>query len=133
MKKQRTIQVCVDYRDVNNTCPKDNYPTTFIDQIIDDCVGCEIFSFMDGFSDYNQINICPKDQYKTAFICPSGTIAYRKLPFGLKNNGENFQRAMNYAFHDIKHIIQPYLDDLPAHSWKQADHLQRLRAIFLRC
>ena len=40
---------------------------------------------------------------------------------------------MNYAFHDIKHIVQPYLDDLPAHSRKWTDHPQHLRAIFLRC
>jgi hypothetical protein len=65
---------------------------------------------------YNQINIVPEDQHKTAFICPWGTFAYRKLPFGLKNVGATFQRAMSYSFHDIKHIVQPYLDDLPAHS-----------------
>ena len=40
MKKQRTIRVCVNYRDVNISCPKDNYPTPFIDHIIDDCAGC---------------------------------------------------------------------------------------------
>jgi hypothetical protein len=49
-KKQGTIHVCVDYRDINKSCPKDNYPTPFIDQIIDDCVENEIFSLMDGFS-----------------------------------------------------------------------------------
>ena len=70
MKKQGTIRVCVDYRDVNLACPKDIYPTPFIDQIIDDCAGCEIFSFMDGFSGYNQINILLEEQYKTTFICP---------------------------------------------------------------
>ena len=70
MKKQGTIRVCVDYRDVNQACPKDNYPTPFIDQIIDYFVGCEIFSLMDGFSGYNQIYICPEDQYKTKLICP---------------------------------------------------------------
>ena len=42
MKKQRTIRVCVDYRDVNQACLKDNYPTPFIDQIIDECASCEI-------------------------------------------------------------------------------------------
>jgi hypothetical protein len=71
---------------------------------------------MDGFSGYNQINIAPEDQHKMNFICPWGTFAYRKLPFDLKNAGATFQRAMSYAFHDIKHIVQPYLDDLPAHS-----------------
>jgi hypothetical protein len=113
-KKQGTIRVCVDYRDINKSCPKDNYPTPFVDQIVDDCVRSEIFSLMDGFSGYNQINIFPMDQHKTAFICPWGTFAYQKLPFGLKNVGATFQRAMSYDFHDIKHIVQPYLDDLPS-------------------
>ena len=81
-----------------------------------------MFSFMDGFSRYNQINILPADQPKTSFICPWGTFAYCKLPFELKNVGENFQMEMSYAFHDIKHIVQPYLDDFPAHSLHREDH-----------
>jgi hypothetical protein len=79
-KKQGTIRVCVDYRDIKKSCPKDNFPTPFIDQIVDDCTGSEIFSLMDGFSGYNQINILPTDQHKTAFICPWGTFAYRNYP-----------------------------------------------------
>jgi hypothetical protein len=67
------------------------------------------------------------------FICPWGTFAYRKLPFGLKNAGATFQRAMSYTFHDIKHIVQPYLDDLSAHSLRRVDHPTHLRAIFVRC
>jgi hypothetical protein len=132
-KKQGTIRVCVDYRDLNKACPKENYPTPFIDQIIDNYMGSVIFSFMDGFSGYNQIEILPADQHKTAFICPWGTFAYRNIPFGLKNAGATFQRAMSYAFHDIKHIAEPYLDDLPAHSSNRPDHIGHLRAIFLRC
>jgi hypothetical protein len=89
-KKQGTIHVCVDYRDLNKACPKDSYPMPFIDQIIDNCAGSVIFSFMDGFSGYNQIEILPIDQHKTALICPWGTFAYRKLPFGLKNAGATF-------------------------------------------
>jgi hypothetical protein len=77
---------------------------------------------MDGFSGYNQINIVPEDQHKTTFIFPWGTFAYGKLPFGLKNTGANFQCAMSYAFHDINHIVQPYLDDLHAHSMQRVNH-----------
>ena len=40
---------------------------------------------------------------------------------------------MSYTFHDIKHILQPYLDDLPSHSLRKVDHLTHLRAIFMRC
>jgi hypothetical protein len=132
-KKGGSIRVCVDYRDINKACPKDNFPTPFVDQIVDDCAGSEIFSLMNGFSSYNQINISPEDQHKTDFICPWGTFTYRKLPFGLKNAGATFQHAMSYVFHDIKHIVQPYLDDLPAHSLRRVDHPTHLRAIFIRC
>jgi hypothetical protein len=132
-KKQGTIHICVDYRDINKALPKDNFPTPFIDQIVDDCAGSEIFSLMDGFSGYNQINIVPEDQHKTSFIFPWGTFAYQKLPFGLKNAGATFQRAMSYSFHDIKNIMQPYLDDLLAHSMCWVDHPIHLRAIFIRC
>jgi hypothetical protein len=58
-KKQGTIHVCVDYKDINKACPKYNFSTPFLYQIVDDCVGSKIFSLMDGFSGYNQINIVP--------------------------------------------------------------------------
>jgi hypothetical protein len=93
-KKQGTIHVCVDYRDLNKSCPKDNYPTPFIDQIIDNCTRSVIFYFMDGFSGYNQIKILPVDQHKTTFIFPWGNLSYRKLPFGLKNVGATFHREI---------------------------------------
>ena len=86
----------------------------FIDQIIDACARSEVFSFMDGFSRYNQMQIKLEDQHKSSFICHWGTFAYNKMPFGLKNVGATFQRAMNFAFHDIKAIVEPHLDDLPS-------------------
>ena len=48
-KKKGTICVCIEFRDLNKSCPKDNYPMPFIEQIIDACAGSEVFSFMDGF------------------------------------------------------------------------------------
>lgn len=121
-KKQGTIRVYVYYCDINRAYPTDNFPTPFINKLIDECAGSEVFSCMDGFSGYNQINIAPVDQHKNSFIYPWGTFAYKKLPFILKNAGATFQRAMSYDFHDIRHIVQPYLDDLPAHSVKCQDH-----------
>ena len=51
--KQGTIRVCINFRDLNKSCPKNNFPTPQFDQIIDNCAGSVIFSFMDGFSGYN--------------------------------------------------------------------------------
>ena len=76
-KKQGTICVCTNFHDLNLACPKDNFPTPFINQIIDACTGHEVFSFMDGFSRYNQIQIQKEDQYKIAFKTPWGTFSYR--------------------------------------------------------
>jgi hypothetical protein len=132
-KKQGTIRLCTDFRNLNNSCPKDNFPTPFINQIIDDCAGHEALSFMDGFSGYNQIHIYPADQYKTAFITPWGTFTYRVMPFGLKNVGATFQLAMTYIFHDLAEIILAYLDDLTARSKKCTQHLDDLRIIFQWC
>ena len=69
-KKQGTIRVCVDYHDINRVCLKYNYPNPFIEKIIDECVESEIFSLIDYFFGYNQINILPADQHKTSFIYP---------------------------------------------------------------
>ena len=110
--KQGAIRICTYLHDLNCACPKDNFPTPFINQILDECAGSEVFSFMDGFSGYNQIQIKPEDQHKTAFICPWGSFAYLKMPFGLKNVGATFQWVMNLIFHDLKMIIKVYLDDL---------------------
>ena len=88
---------------------------------------------MDGFSVYNQIEILLSDQQKKAFIFPWGNFSYHKLPFGLKKAGATFQRAMLYAFHDIKHVVEPYLDDLLAHSKQRDIHVEHLRGVLLWC
>jgi hypothetical protein len=40
---------------------------------------------------------------------------------------------MTFAFHDLKHIVEAYLDDLATHSRKRADHSTHLRLVFERC
>jgi hypothetical protein len=132
-KEQGSICVFMDFKDLNKACPKDNFLTPFIDQILDECEESKVFSFMDGFSGYNQIQIKPEDQHKMTFIFSCDTFSYRKIPFGLKNVGATFQRAMTFAFHDLKHIFKTYLDDLAAHSRKRVDHYSHLRLVFERC
>jgi hypothetical protein len=131
-KKKGTIHVCMDFHELNKACPKYNFPTPFINQILDKCARREIFYFMDRFSRYNQIQIKPEDQHKTKFICSWGTFAYRKMTFDLKNTVATFQCAMTFAFHDLRHIVEAYLDDLAAHSHKRVDHIVHLRLVFER-
>ena len=60
-KKQGIIRVFIDFWDLNKDFPKDNFPTPYIDHIIEKCVGSLIFSFMDEFCGYNQIEIFPTE------------------------------------------------------------------------
>ena len=55
------------------------------------------------------------------------------MPFGLKNVGATFQRAMTLIFHDLKSIIEVFLDDLAAHSHMRMCHSYHLRLVFERC
>jgi len=75
-KKNGKWRICVDYHELNKATKKDHFPLPFIDQVLDGLVGKMFFSFLDGFSGYNQIQINPKDQDKTTFTCPWGTFAY---------------------------------------------------------
>ena len=96
--KTGEIRLCVDLRNVNKVSLKDNYPLPKMDHILQRVVGASRISLLDGFSGYNQILVHPDDQEKTAFTTPWGTFKYVKIPFGLKNVGATFQRAMDIAF-----------------------------------
>jgi hypothetical protein len=77
---------------------------------------------MYGFLGYNKIQIKPEDQHKMTFICPCGAFSHQKMPFGLKNARATFQWAMYFSFHNLKHIVEAYLDDLASRSCKRYDH-----------
>ncbi|MDF3675428.1 reverse transcriptase family protein, partial [Enterobacter hormaechei] len=101
--------------------------------IVDVTAGHEIMSLMDGFSGYNQIKIAEEDQHKTTFTTPWGTFCYNMMPFGLKNAGATYQRAMTAIFHDLIHsILEDYVDDILVKSHTFMDHLVDLEKVFDR-
>lgn len=75
---------------MNKACPKDKFPTPFIEKIINECAGHEVISFMDGFSGYKQICICYDDQLKNTFTSQWGNVSYKAMPFDLNNVGATF-------------------------------------------
>uniref|UniRef100_A0A2N9HFP0 Uncharacterized protein n=1 Tax=Fagus sylvatica TaxID=28930 RepID=A0A2N9HFP0_FAGSY len=132
-KKDGKVRMCVDYRDLNRASPKDNFPLPHIDTLVDNTATNAVFSFMDGFSGYNQIKMAEEDKSKTAFVTHWGTFVYDVMPFGLKNAGATYQRAMVTLFHDmIHHEIEVYVDDMIAKSRTTQDHLTDLRKLFQR-
>ncbi|KAL0319667.1 UNVERIFIED_CONTAM: hypothetical protein Sradi_5228200 [Sesamum radiatum] len=89
------------------------------DLMIDATTGNEALSFIDGSSGYNQIRKALADDELTAFRTPKGIYCNKVMPFGLKNAGATYQRAMQRIFNDMLHNnVKCYVDDLAVKSKK---------------
>ena len=116
-KKDGKVRMYVDYRDLNRESPKNDFPLPHIDILVDNTAQHKVFSFMDGFSGYNQVKVAPEDMEKTTFVTQWGTYCSKVMPLGLKNAGATYQRAMVDLFHNmIHHEIEVYVDDMIARS-----------------
>jgi hypothetical protein len=82
------IRVCQDYRKLNAATKKDYYPLPFMDMILDHVAGNGFYSFLDGFSGYNQVHIRSQDQLYMTFITDWDTYTFNRIPFGLCNARE---------------------------------------------
>ncbi|KAM2855218.1 hypothetical protein FF1_025563 [Malus domestica] len=101
--------------------------------MVDATTGHEALSFMDGSSGYNQIHIILKDEELTAFRTLKGIYCYKVMPFGLKNAGATYQRAMQKTFNDMLHKnVECYVNDVVVKTKKRSDHLKDLRIVFER-
>nr|GEZ57120.1 reverse transcriptase domain-containing protein [Tanacetum cinerariifolium] len=105
-------RVCIDYHKLNEATRKDHFPLPFMDQMLKRLVGNQYYCFLDGFFGYFQIVIDPKDKEKTTFTCPYRTFAYRRMPFGLCNAPDTFQRCMMAIFHDMmEKTMEVFMED----------------------
>lgn len=103
-KKNKKLQIFVDYQKLNAATIPDPFPLPYMDTILDDVGEHELYSFLDGFSGYNKIGMAPKDHAKTVFITAWGVFICTVMWFGLRNAPLTFQR-------DMYEIFGPYLTD----------------------
>jgi hypothetical protein len=133
-KKSGEIRLCVDFRNLNRSSRKDNYPLPNMEHILQRVTGASRISMIDGFFSYNHISVMPEDREKTTFTTPWGTFMYAKMPFGLMNAGARFQRAMDIAFiREKDQFVVIYLDDITVFSRSDKEHRCHLRKVFLKC
>ena len=116
-KKSGKWRVCVDFTNLNKTCPKYPFPMLKIDQLVDATVGHPRMSFLDAFQDYHQIPLALDNQEKTAFVTPIENYHYKVMPFGLKNAGSTYQRMMTRMFETLLgKNIEIYIHDMVVKS-----------------
>ena len=112
---------------------KDAYPILRIDETLDGLYGAKYFSTLDLASGYWQVIMAAEDRAKTAFSTNGEHYEFKVMPFGLTNAPATFQRLMDLVLRGL-HLdtCMVYLDDVLVHSRTFTDHLDHLRAVFLR-
>ncbi|KAM2914277.1 hypothetical protein COP2_044824 [Malus domestica] len=131
LKKYGQIHVYVNFRYLNDACSNDDFPLPIIKIMVDTTTGHEALSFMDNASGYNQIYMAPEDEELTTFRTLKGIYYYKVMPFGLKNAGATYQRAMQKIFNNMLHNnVECYVDDVVVKTKMLSDHLKDLRTVF---
>ncbi|MCO5613451.1 hypothetical protein L7F22_067727 [Adiantum nelumboides] len=129
-KKNKKIQIFMDYRTLNATTVLDPFLLPFLDSILDDVAGHEMHSFLDGFSGYNKIQMAQEDRAKTTFITAWGVFACTVMWFGLRNASSVFQRDKFEIFDPyLTDFMRIFLDDLSVFGAQ----LEQLWLCFLKC
>src|SRR5438132_12968324 len=89
---------------------------------MDSTAGCELICFLDAYLGYHQVSLNESDYIKTAFITSFGAFCYITMPFGLKNAGATYQRAMQRCLHDqLGRNMEAYIDDIIIKSQVKED------------
>jgi len=120
-----------DYRALNNLTVPDSYPLPHIHDFAASFSGCTIFSRIDLIRAYNQIYVAEEDVPKTAIATPFGLFEYVRMPFGLRNSSQTFQRFFENIVRDLPYAYC-YLDDLLIASPDEKSHEQHVRIVLQR-
>lgn len=128
-KPDGTWRICGDYRRLNLVTQKDSYPLPNILDVQSFLHGKKIFSKFDLYKGFWQLPMAPDDIQKTAMVTPLGLFEFVRMPFGLRNASQTFQRVVDTVFRGMEDVFV-YVDDVLVASVDEASHRATLKEVF---
>ncbi|TYK01903.1 putative gag-pol polyprotein [Cucumis melo var. makuwa] len=129
-KKDGSMRLCIDYRELNKVTVKNRYPLPRIDDLFDQLQGATVFSKIDLRSGYHQLRIKDGDVPKIAFRSRYGHYEFIVMSFGLTNAPTVFMDLMNRVFREfLDTFVIVFIDDILIYSKTEAEHEEHLRMV----
>ncbi|XP_037526097.1 uncharacterized protein LOC119403222 [Rhipicephalus sanguineus] len=130
-KKDGTMRLCIDFRQLNNVVVPDAEPIPRPDMMFAQLTGRQYFSKFDFTKGYWQVPMASTSKAFTAFSCDSGLYQFRFMPFGIKTAPAVFNRLMREVVGGIPNVYY-YFDDVLVATTTWEEHIAALRNVFQR-
>ena len=133
-KKGDQLRFCCDFRYLNSVTVKDAYPIPRIDESLSKLGEAKFFTTLDLGSAFWQVPLRKQDRDKTGFACELGLFQWKRMPFGLCNATDTFQRLMAHALIGVTkkygNLVMCYADYVVIATPTVEDHIERLDEVF---